>query len=120
MNAIVMAQQTEAQGMATFRADLNCEAGRHRLRAALREVLDAVERDNSAVRLMKFGVHATARNVLRSQMFVSDGVLSIKGQQYVYGALAAVMEEVVRHNLLAPTDAAYVNAMDAMAACEGQ
>lgn len=117
MNAIVMTQQTEAQGMAALRADMNCDAGRHRLRAALREVLDAVESNDRGVRLMKFGVHATAVNVLRSRP--ADGDLAPMDRRYVYEALGAVMEEVVRHNLIAPTDVVYVNAMDAMAACEG-
>ncbi|WMW64374.1 hypothetical protein [Nitratidesulfovibrio liaohensis] len=118
MNGTMAMERTEAQSMAALRADLSCDAGRHRMRAALREVLDAVERDNSAVRLMKFGVHATAMNVLRSRP--ADGALAPMDRRYVYEAMGAVMEEVVRHNLLAPTDAAYVNAMDAMAACEGK
>lgn len=116
MNTNVMAQRAEAQGMAALRADLNGAAVRHRLRAALREVLDAVERDARGVRLMKFGVHATALNVLRSRP--AEGLLACKDREYVYEALGAVMEEVVRHNLIAPWDDVYVNAMDAMAACE--
>lgn len=117
MNGIAMVERNEAQSMAALRADLNCEAGRHRLRAALRDVLDAVERDDRGVRLMRFGVHATAVNVLRSRP--AEGLLAPMDRQYVYEALGAVMEEVVRHNLIAPTDAVYVNAMAAMAACEG-
>jgi len=116
MNGTMAMERTEAQGMAALRADLNCEAGRHRMRAALREVLERLEGSAPAVRMLRFGVHATAVNVLRSRP--ADGDLAPMDRRYVYDALSALMTDVVRHNLLDPADPVYLTAMDAMAACE--
>lgn len=117
MNGNTITERNEAQDMAALRSELNHEAGRYRLRAALRDVLERLERNDRAVRLLRFGVHATAWNVLRSRP--ADGDLAPMDRRFVYEALGAVMEDVVRCGLIPPTDAAYVNAMDAMDSVEG-
>jgi len=116
MNVNTGIQSNDPLAMVALRRDPDV-TGRNRLRTALRDVLNVLECDGSSVRRMRVGVYATAQSVLRSRPM--DGVLARAEQSFLYAALGAVMEEVVRHNLLAPTSVAYTSAMEAMATIEG-
>lgn len=106
----------EARGMAALRRDLNLEGGRFRLRFALREVVARLERDVKSINLVQFGSFAMAKQALGGR--VLPGAMSEDALLEVYEALSGLMTDVVKHNLLDPSDLVYLTAMDALAACE--